>query len=412
MLQRLRAFGRHAAKVAVPQLPPDQFLVDELSAHHVAGWLSAAGDNTVEAVLPATGEILARGRADQYKFRRIHAGLGHHGFHLRLSRELSQAEQTQLAVRRVVDGAHPDMQVVSTEYSPVMLVAMDIVDNCNLRCPFCLYDYSNTSATHVMDEATIDAAIRFIPYTFDSNFWFSCLHEPALHPQFKSFLARVPEGLRRKVFFTTNLAKRMPPDYYGFLADSGLGVINISIESQNAEIYEKMRKGARHRIFLEGLNALTSAFATGAAPPLLRYIVMVYRSNLREIPSLVRYLIEEQRADKVQLRFTFDLAHIPATFRAAEFIDEADWDWLEAELARDPRPQVQLIRPPRENLPSTGVVLPGRFEFKLSYDGTLNVHRFWPVPFDSNGEPPVATVNIRDITDPLHFLDSLTGAPK
>ena len=77
---------------------------------------------------------------------------------------------------------------------------MDIVDNCNLRCPFCLYDYANTRTTHFMTEQTIEAALRFLPYTRDGEFWFSCLHEPTLHPKLTSFIDKVPPEYRRKLF--------------------------------------------------------------------------------------------------------------------------------------------------------------------------------------------------------------------
>jgi molybdenum cofactor biosynthesis enzyme MoaA len=306
-----------------------------------------------------------------------------------------------------------------------MLNAMDIVDNCNLRCPFCVYDYSKTFATNMMDEATLDAALRFLPYTLDSNFWFSCLHEPALHPDFVGFLDRVPRDLRRKVFFTTNLAKRMKPAYFQFLADGGFANVNISIESLDPAIYERMRKGARHRIFMENWDALISAFAAGSAPPFLRYIVLVYKSNLHEIPSLVEHLLTARRADEIQLRFTFDVAHIPDEFRASEYVDDAAWDWLAEQVAHHPAHKVQVIRPPAAAPSATpdgdaaappqnaeapkGVVLPGRYEFQTSWDGTIKVKRFWAVPFDTSGEPPIAEVNVRDIADPLAFFASLPG---
>jgi molybdenum cofactor biosynthesis enzyme MoaA len=314
----------------------------------------------------------------------------------------------------------PRADYVEPSYRPLMLNAMDIVDNCNLRCPFCVFDYSKTFATHMMDEATFEAMLRFLPYTLDSNFWFSCLHEPTLHPDFTAFLDRVPRELRRKVFFTTNLAKRMKPEYFRFLADGGFANVNISIESLDPAIYERMRKGARHGIFMSNWDALIEAFSAGSAPPFLRYIVLVYRSNLAEIPALVDHLLNDRRADEIQLRFTFDVPHIPDAFRAAEYVDDAAWDWLAAQVAHHPAAKVQVIRPAAsaaevaapasDAAPApAGIVLPGRFEFQTSWDGTIKVKRFWPVPYDVSGEPPVAEVNVKDITDPLAFFASLPG---
>jgi molybdenum cofactor biosynthesis enzyme MoaA len=418
IIGRIRAWRGAHTPAEAPASPFGGY-VDEISPHHIAGWLTGPGAPRYEAVLP-NGEILARGEASQFKFGPSHAGQGNHGFFQRFPRTLTDAERQAVTVR-APDGTtlihSPDLV---TEYRPVMLNAMDIVDNCNLRCPFCIYDYSNTNATHMMDEATIEAVLRFLPYTLDANFWFSCLHEPTLHPQFVDFLDRVPRDLRRKVFFTTNLAKRMKPEYFKFLADGGFGNVNISVESLDPAIYERMRKGARHRIFVENWDRLIDAFAEGAAPPFLRYIVMVYKSNLNEIPALVDHLLNRRRADQIQLRFTFDMPHIPAEFRSAEYVDQADWDWLARHVAKYPANKVKVIRSPADDAASSasandtqakpaGIVLPGRYEFQTSWDGTIKVKRLWAIPFDTSGEPPIREINARDIADPLAFFDSLTG---
>lgn len=423
IIGRIRAWrgGRGVAEAPLSE-PPSPFrgYVDELSPYHVAGWLTGPGAPRIEAALPS-GEVLARAAADQFKFGPSHEGRGHHGFFARLSRPVSDAERAAISVRAGDGSVLPTAEFLSGEYRPLMLNAMDIVDNCNLRCPFCVYDYTNVRDTHVMTEETLDAALRFLPFTLDSNFWFSCLHEPALNPDFMRFLDKVPQPYRKKVFFTTNLAKRMKPEYFRFLADGGFANINISIESLDEAIYERMRKGARQRIFLENWDQLTKAFAQGAAPPFLRYIVMVYKSNLREIPSLIEHLLEKRRADEIQLRFTFDVPHIPQEFRAAEYVDDADWDWLAGQVAHHPAQKVQVIRPPRAGTaaspaesekpaPQAGVVLPGRYEFQTSWDGTIKVKRYWAVPFSASGEPPVRQVNVRDIDDPVSFFDSLADA--
>ena len=199
-----------------------------------------------------------------------------------------RASRTQTALELA-----PELRTV---FEPVSHIAMDIVNNCNLRCPFCVYDYSNTRSTKVMSEDTFDSALRLIPYVTDGNFWLSCEHEATMHPALLHFIEKIPRQWRRKVMYTTNLARPMPTAYFDALAESDLHHLNISLESLNPEIYERMRKGARWRIFAKNWDTLIAACQSGSAPPRLRYNIMAYRSNLSEIPQLVEYLRNERLA--------------------------------------------------------------------------------------------------------------------
>lgn len=110
------------------------------------------------------------------------------------------------------------------------------------------------------------------------------------------FIEKVPPAYRSKLFHATNLAKRMPPSYFALLADSGMHHINISIESLEPAIYEKMRKGARFRIFKENRDSLVEAFGPGTAPSKLHYMALAYRYAVRDLPALVEYLFDDVAA--------------------------------------------------------------------------------------------------------------------
>lgn len=431
-IARLKSLARRLLprpSLLPPVSPRYQGVIRELSTYHIEGWildtLDPAARVDYEVVLADTGTVLASGWADQFRhgLHAAGAGDGAHGFIARLPENLDAATRTRISVRPARSAEIlPRSPHLATEFEPLLHIAMDIVDNCNLRCPFCLYDYANTHTTHVMDDATFEAALRFLPYTRDGEFWLSCLHEPTLHPKLQAFIEMVPRPYRRKLGFTTNLAKRMPATYYALLADAGVHHINVSIESLQPELYERMRRGARHRIFLESWNALLAAMDASPAPPHLNYVVMAYKSNLAELPDLVGYLLNERRAAMVQLRYTFDIPHISREFCASEFLTYEEWLTLRDRLSHYPPDRVQLLLPPAprpaqqsqpQPVPLSGQTLQDYYMFRLSWDGSLRAVGILQESRGDNAiESQIAETNLRDVGDPLVFLDTLARHTK
>jgi hypothetical protein len=402
--------------------------IEEVSPSHVAGWMIDNDDPArapaFEVVCQRTGRVLAKGVADQYRHHLHWHDFGgqKRSFHARLNN--AGAVMVRAAGGRA---GLPLAEGCRRAYEPILHVAMDIVDNCNLRCPFCLYDYSQTKTTHFMTDAIFDSAMRLLPLTRDGQFWLSCLHEPTLHPDLMRLVDRVPADLRRKLMFTTNLAKRMPDAYYDWLANSGLYSINISIESRDPAIYERMRKGARHRIFMECWEKLLEAFARAERPPLIRYITMAYKSNLAELPELSRFLLEEAQAWRVELRDTFDMPYIPAEFRAAEFLDDAGWAQLRESLPAYPGDRLVLIAPPPKaavdvaadapqapppppDVPAPERFLPDYYMISMRYDGAMRVTGS-PVTNRPGRviERDILNTHIDEVGEPGAFVQSLAG---
>jgi hypothetical protein len=362
--------------------------------------------------------VIARARARHYHRLLELQGMGDaaYAFRVLFAEPLTEAERDHLEVRPVATGrALPQDPNLRTRWEPIRFVAMDIVDNCNLRCPFCVYDYANVHTTNVMSDEVFEKALTLLPLVGVEQFWLSCLHEPTMHPRLTEFITRIPPEYRDNVFYTTNLARRMRPEYYETLGDSGLHHVNISIESRDPAIYERMRKGARYRIFMESWEQLLSAFAQGASPPLLHYVVLAYKSNLQEIPALVEYLRSERRGATIDVRHTFDQPHIPADFKAAEYLGEDEWRWLQAELAGYTADQVILSLPSHLVPPTPIEVKPesrrlrqdGAFCMRLTYDGAMMIY---PAMADEAlpVDPADAHVsNIKDMGDPAAFFASL-----
>jgi hypothetical protein len=425
-------------KIDLPGAGRYQGYIDERSVAHIAGWVRDI-DNPerrveIEIVLAEPGgeRVLQRLTADQFNeiVQKVGIGDGTYAFFTRFDSLLDEAQRDAVFVRPA--GSTHRLEIapnIGTAFEPIHHVAMDIVNNCNLRCPFCVYDYKDTNRTYFMSDETFDAALRLIPYVTDGNFWLSCLHEASLHPRLIEFIERVPKQYRRKLFFTTNLAKRMPASYFEALAASGMSHINISVESLDPVVYERMRKGARFRIFEENWKTVRGVFAGRTGAPRIRYNLMAYRSNMLEIPKLVETLLREKAGWQVEIRNTFDGPQIDPIFRNYEFLTTAEWAWLAEQLKHFSSDEVILLLPPegrgydryQDSVPPphpvqavdampeiTSGPVSRPFNLRISWDGTLNVYAEKP---RLAGDPPThanyLVSNINQLEDPMAVLFAL-----
>jgi hypothetical protein len=176
---------------------------------------------------------------------------------------------------------------------------------------------------------------------------------------------------------------------------------------------------------MESWEKLLAAFARGTAPPLLRYIIMAYKSNLREIPALVDWLRAERMAHNVEVRHTFDEKHIPADFKATEYLDDADWRWLQGQLAHHPAHDLAFWPPPgfvggeagprpMKETPTAPESpddprfkrVPGLFQAQIFHDGFMAVAPSLAGASPRGREQFIHT-NIMEIGDPAEYLMSL-----
>ncbi|MPY88564.1 MAG: radical SAM protein [Luteitalea sp.] len=391
--------------------------VDRVEAGTLIGWAAdlAHPGRRVAVECCHNGRPVASAVANEFRQDVEAAGIGDgvHGFTCVLPDDCADIPNLRISVRvRGTQTALPhhesyDVAVDMREF--LWFIATDIVNNCNLRCPFCVVDYSAVKATQLMTEGTYRSLLRLIQCVPDGNFYLSCLHEPTLHPRLNQFLELIPVDARKKAFFTTNLARPLKEADFHAWAHSGLHHINVSLDTLDADRFAVLRKFGRLDAFRRNLNLLAEVFRRTPGAPLLRYITMAFRSNFEEIPEIVRYSREHWLASENEIRYTFNVAHITDDFRRQEYLHKEDWEVLTERLHRSGYP-VRISYPPEDD--EQKIPAQNYYEFQEPTGDPSYMRLFKPLGLRARpdgtilvgGAEDALRVNITALKDPVRFF--------
>lgn len=166
------------------------------------------------------------------------------------------------------------------------MVSHDITNHCNARCKFCFNDW-NKIHPHIMNQEVFMKARSIIPFCNQELFLFSCLFEPTLHPDFMKLLYMIPYKFRDKVFFTTNLVKKMSDTELLELCNAPVKYFNISLETYDREKYAIL-SGTKQSAFFDNLSRLGMIAKDLGKNNKIRIITMILQSNKDEIISLIK----------------------------------------------------------------------------------------------------------------------------
>jgi len=224
--------------------------------------------------------------------------------------------------------------------APYTFIQNDITNDCNIRCPFCNSDFSNIDKTIFMPKTTFEKVLKLLSLGH-LTFYFSCGYEPTIHPQFIEFLEMIPDKFKGKTLFTTNLVKTLPDDTIDRLSRLKISHINISVESFDPVIYESLRKGAKFASFINNLQRLTAAFAKNPHAPKLRYIAMVLKANLHDLPQTLEACYKKYLAQEFEFRGTHNKPI--GDWQKQNFVTPQEWAKLERDLEPSPY-QYRILR--------------------------------------------------------------------
>lgn len=255
-------------------------------------------------------------------------GDGKYGFEVKVPFRVTGGETVAVGCKVAGTGFHLQKSGSSlTPEFPVMLVAGDIVDNCNLRCPFCVTDYANIRRTRKMPRETFEKSLDLLELVPDGMFWLSCMHEATMHPDLLDLLDLVPVRYRRKISFTTNLCKRMDDIYLRRLAASNVQALRISVDSLDPDLFGTLRKGGKLSVFWDNLKRLSAFLKEVDSVTEVHFVTMAFKSNLEEIPVVVKQCREVLVPARHEIRFMFYVPHA-SEWGEDRILDLDEWDEL------------------------------------------------------------------------------------
>lgn len=298
---------------------------------------------------------------------------------------------------------------VKRRFSPPAyeFVAADITSNCNLRCTFCINDFSRIRGNTFMKETTFEKLLTLIPLVNGCNFFISCLFEPTIHPSFISLLEKIPPKYRNKVYFTTNLSIKLSRQDFQRLSRVNIHHINISIDSLQHDTFEKLRQKAKFEVFIDNLRCLAEVFSGAARPPRIRCTTMTLKPNLDEIPMLVETCAQKYLAYTHEIRHVYPVPHLSSQWKQDNLIGNHDWQQLQV-FAEETPYNCELVPPPSLYYPDDDQPY-SRIPAEISSNGPASTAN--PLPLGLNVQSD-GTVSLYGKPDIRYKLDDLEDPGK
>lgn len=208
-----------------------------------------------------------------------------------------------------IDAAAPSR----TSLTPLLprFAQIEPVGRCNLACRMCTV---NERADQVA-ELSMERYRALLDQMPDlTHLHLQGLGEPMLHPQFFE-MVELAAGRGIRVSANTNLTL-LTEHRATRCADSGLAELSVSLDGASAQVYESIRRKASFGKVLRNLRRLVEARNASASLLQLRAVMVLMRSNLHELPALVRLLHDYGVEELLVQRLSSDLAQadLPARY--------------------------------------------------------------------------------------------------
>ncbi len=169
-----------------------------------------------------------------------------------------------------------------------LVVRMDTINLCNLRCKMCYYSFDYRRRREQMD---LPLFRKIAEEVFQKTrfLYLSCATEPLMNKQFAEFVRITGEYKVPFTSFCTN-GQLLTKEVVQACLDTGLSEIIFSIDGATAATYEEIRRGGKWERLLANLDLLVAMKRqAGAKHPALRINFTCMDSNIRELPAMAEF---------------------------------------------------------------------------------------------------------------------------
>jgi MoaA/NifB/PqqE/SkfB family radical SAM enzyme len=169
-----------------------------------------------------------------------------------------------------------------------LVIRMDTINLCNLRCKMCYYSSDYNRKKDEMDlpffrsiADQIFAKTRFL--------YLSCATEPTMNKHFADIVRATGEYKVPFTSFCTN-GQLLREDVIQACIEAKISEIIFSVDGATAETYEYIRAGGKWGRLLEKLDLLATMKAkANAKNPVTRINFTCMLSNIHELPAMVHF---------------------------------------------------------------------------------------------------------------------------
>lgn len=176
-------------------------------------------------------------------------------------------------------------------------IILELTNKCNLRCIMCAQNHIAFDKTTL----TLSMIEKIDPFlaTAEEVTLFG-YGEPLLNPEFPAILAHLKRYPNLKTYLLTNGV--LLPKFVDLLMDHPLTYLSMSIDSATPETYRRIRRGGELSHILTALTRINEIKRQrGMTDPYLRFIFVMMRDNIKELPMLValakQYGVSEIKAE-------------------------------------------------------------------------------------------------------------------